>query len=96
MTRFDDYRDSMNAALARYREHAAIVQGFRDTARGEVMLARAHPHAVAGMVTPVEYDVNVALEGNTHYELARTLRDSAQRAALMWGVGALVEAQARR
>lgn len=94
---FADYRDAMTAALARYREHAAAAQQWRDKTRGDVMAERAaHPHTVGGLDTPVETDVNLALKDNPHYEYAKAARDAARLTALMWAAGALVEAEARR
>ena len=96
--RFEEYRAALAAAIESYREHAAAAQQWRDKARAEVTLDRAaHPSTVvAGLVTPVEVDVNLALKGNPHYEYAKAQRDAARLTALMWAAGALVEAQARR
>lgn len=91
--RFAEYHDLMAEALTRYREHAATVKAIRDAKRADVAEDRAtHPHAVGGRATPLEFDVYRALQDNPHYEVAKAERDAARLTALMWGVGALVEA----
>lgn len=94
--RFEDYRDSMHASLIRYAQHAATIAAIEVATRHRVEEDRiANPRFVGGTITPLDYDLGEALEEQLAYRLARSRRDSARRAAVMWGIAAQVEAEAR-